>query len=287
MNSNQYISSVQLVETSYGRIAYREQGSGPVSIFLHAFALSSYQWRDVIPSLAKDFRCIAIDLMGMGNSLIKKGVGLTLTDQAKMVSEAIDNLNLGDVHLVGNDSGGGVAQILAILRKEKLLSLCLIDSEVHDNFPPEGLQPIIEAAKRNELGEMFNALANDLDLARQAMGAAIYSTPETSFTEEALAAYLQPILSNLASIQTFTGFVCAMHSSHLTVIKEDLKQLDIPALILWGDADQVFPIQWGEWLCDTLPNAHLEVIRNGALCWPEEQPTVLVDHLHKFWSEQN
>jgi pimeloyl-ACP methyl ester carboxylesterase len=63
MNASPTLSAINYVDTSYGCIAYREQGTGPVGIFLHAFGLNAYQWRDVVPSLADQFRYIVIDLI--------------------------------------------------------------------------------------------------------------------------------------------------------------------------------------------------------------------------------
>lgn len=284
MRRKEFDASRRFVATSRGRVAYMEKGEGPAAVFLHAFALNGFQWRDVIPGLASYARCVAVDLLGMGNSELADGVNPTLPEQARMLVEVADALALGPLHLVGNDTGGGVAQVFAVDHPDRVQSLCLINSEAHDNFPPEGLKPIIEAAARGELGEMFGALAGDVALARSAMGSAIYGRPEETLTQEVAAAYLEPLVRDSKAIAAFTRFVLEIDSGHLVSIKDQLQQLDRPALILWGEEDRVLPLKWGEWLCRTLPRANLILVPGGGLCWPEEQPDVLVGHLRAFWA---
>ncbi len=284
MDSSEYNRSRQFLDTSFGRIAYVERGRGETAVLLHAFGMNGFQWRDVLPALAGHARCLAIDLLGMGYTEMREGVTPNLREQAEMVAEVIDRLNVGPVHLVGNDSGGGVAQFVAIDRPALVRSLCLIDCEVHDNFPPPGLKSVMDMAARNELGDTFRAFLADLSLARSAFGSAFYVRPDETLTEEVARAYLQPLTRNEKSVEDFTRFVLAIDNAELVAAEPRLKNLGCPALVLWGEQDQIFAPEWGEWLRDTLPNAELKTIPEGGLGWPEEQPQVLCRHLQAFWT---
>src|SRR5580698_5006825 len=100
-------------EVKSGRIAYIEQGDGPVALFIHGVPLNGYHWRHVIHSVRHRRRCIAIDLMGLGYTEIEPSQDVSFTAQARMITEVIDALGIEKVDLIGNDSGGAVAQIFA------------------------------------------------------------------------------------------------------------------------------------------------------------------------------
>lgn len=94
------------------RIAYREAGRGPGIVLLHGNPTSSYLWRDVLPVLSRHGRCVAPDLLGMGDSdpLPDPGPGrYRFVDQQRMLDGLLDQLDLGPVVLVGHDWGGVLA----------------------------------------------------------------------------------------------------------------------------------------------------------------------------------
>ena len=69
-----------------------------------------------------------------------------MTANATMLREFLDALGIEQVDLVGNDSGGGIAQIFAAPYPERVRSLTLTDCDVHDNWPPEAFKPFLAMA---------------------------------------------------------------------------------------------------------------------------------------------
>ena len=69
-----------------------------------------------------------------------------MTANANMLREVLDALQIDQVDVVGNDSGGGIAQIFAALNPERVRSLTLTDCDTHDNWPPEAFKPFVEMA---------------------------------------------------------------------------------------------------------------------------------------------
>src|SRR5207249_2017904 len=74
-------------------------------------------------------RCIAVDLLAHGDTEISPDQDVSVTANAKMLKEFIDALKIDRVDLVGNDSGGGIAQIFAALYPERVRSLTLTDCD--------------------------------------------------------------------------------------------------------------------------------------------------------------
>src|SRR5262245_11793559 len=103
------------VDTPSGRIAYVESGSGPVALFVHGVLLNGHLWRHQLESLADVRRCIAVDLLAHGDTEIESTQDVSVTANARMLLQFLDALGIDRVDLVGNDSGGGIAQIFAAL----------------------------------------------------------------------------------------------------------------------------------------------------------------------------
>ena len=101
------------IETASGRIAYSEAGTGPVALFVHGVLLNKHLWRHQLAGLSDIRRCIAVDLLAHGDTEIKPDQDVSVTANANMLKEVLDALQIDQVDLVGNDSGGGIAQIFA------------------------------------------------------------------------------------------------------------------------------------------------------------------------------
>jgi pimeloyl-ACP methyl ester carboxylesterase len=103
------------VGTPSGRIAYVEAGSGPVTLFVHGVLVNKHLWRHQLNALSDIRRCIAVDLLAHGETEITPEQDVSVTTNADMLAEVLDALQIEQVDLVGNDSGGGICQIFADL----------------------------------------------------------------------------------------------------------------------------------------------------------------------------
>lgn len=103
-----------------------ESGTGNITlVFLHYFGGSSNTWLPVISELNLEFRCIAIDLWGFGNSA-GSSEHLSISDNAKSVAELITTLQLKKFVLIGHSMGGKIALSLAAIKPFGLEKLVLI-----------------------------------------------------------------------------------------------------------------------------------------------------------------
>src|ERR1700730_9817663 len=111
MSSEQTLITAHGVETPSGRIGYTSAGSGPVALFVHGVVLNKHLWRHQLAELSDIRRCIAVDLLAHGDTEITPDQDVSVTANAKMLREVLDTLKIDQVDLIGNDSGGGIAQI--------------------------------------------------------------------------------------------------------------------------------------------------------------------------------
>ncbi|WP_008316290.1 alpha/beta fold hydrolase [Leptolyngbya sp. PCC 6406] len=101
-------TTLQTISVGEYVAAYQEQGTGPVIIFLHGFLGDVHTWDLLIEPLAPHFRCIALDLLGFGQSS-KPRLKYTIWHQVEFLHQFIQTMGLEDVALVGHSYGGWVA----------------------------------------------------------------------------------------------------------------------------------------------------------------------------------
>jgi pimeloyl-ACP methyl ester carboxylesterase len=209
MSNQQTNSTAHSVETASGRISYISAGSGPVALFVHGVILNKHLWRHQLAGLSDIRCCIAVDLLAHGATEIAPDQDVSVTANAKMLKEVLDALKIEQVDLVGNDSGGGIAQIFAALHPERVRTLTLTNCDAHDNWPPQAFLPFVEMVKAGGLRDTLNAMLADKMIFRSpgALGPA-YERPET-VTDEDIETYLRPLVQTEQRTRDLQRFVVA------------------------------------------------------------------------------
>jgi pimeloyl-ACP methyl ester carboxylesterase len=275
-----------------GRIAYFEQGQGPVALFIHGVPVNGYHWRHIIERIKHRRRCIAIDLMGLGFTEIAPTQDVSFTAQAQMLAEVLDALGIDKIDLIANDSGGAIAQIFAAHHSHRLTSLVLTNCDVHDGWPPPQVLPLMEHARKGTIASVFGPTADRPDLAREryARGELAplfrsYADPSI-LTDELIQLYLKPLLSSPERIDAFARYWLGFDNKHTVAIHDGLKKLDVPTLIVWGLKDIFFDVKWAYWLKDTIPGARRVIeVEDARLFFPEDRPDTLAAPVLAFWDE--
>src|ERR1700733_5078068 len=234
MSNAQTLVATDIVETPSGRISYASAGSGPVALFVHGVVLNKHMWRHQLAALSDIRRCIAVDLLAHGHTGIAPNQDVSVTANAKMLREVLDALQIDQVDLVGNDSGGGICQIFAALNPHRVRSLTLTNCDTQDNWPPEAFTPFVEMVGAGGLTKTLNAMLGDKSIYRSpgALGPA-YEHPE-AVKDEDIEIYLRPPLRNEQRTHDLERFVGAFDNKHTLAIEPRLRQLKAPTLIVWA-----------------------------------------------------
>jgi pimeloyl-ACP methyl ester carboxylesterase len=284
MSSQQTLIRTHSVETPSGRISYAAAGSGPVSLFVHGVVLNKHLWRRQLTGLSDIRRCIAVDLLAHGDTEIEPDHDVSVTANAKMLEEVLDVLEIDKVDLIGNDSGGGIAQIFAALNPERVRTLTLTNCDTHDNWPPEAFKPFVDMVRVGGLRDTLNAMLADKSIYRSpvALGPA-YERPE-SVSDEDIETYLRPLVRTEQRTRDLQRFVVAFDNKHTVAIERQLRRLQAPTLIVWAMDDIYFPVKWAYWLAETIPGAKSPVaLERARIFFPEERSEefnrLLRDHL--------
>jgi pimeloyl-ACP methyl ester carboxylesterase len=284
MPANKKSAARHSIETASGRIAYTELGTGPVALFVHGVLLNGHVWRRQLAHLSDIRRCIALDLLAHGDTEIAVDQDVSVTANAAMIGEFLDALDIEQVDLIGNDSGGGIAQIFAALHPERVRSLTLTDCDAHDNWPPEAFKPFLVTAAAGGLRATLDAMVADKAIYRspQALGPA-YEHPE-HLTDGDIDTYLQPLVRTEQRTRDFQRFLAAFDSKHTLAVEAQLKTLAVPTLIVWGTDDVYFDVKWSQWLADIIPGTRRRVELQGArIFFPEERWAEFNAELRAHW----
>ena len=272
------------VRTRFGPISYTERGNGPAALFVHGVLLNGYLWRHQLQHLSDVRRCIALDLLAHGDTQIAPDQDVSVTANARMLGEFLDALDIAQVDLVGNDSGGGIAQIFAATQPHRVRSLTLTNCDTHDNWPPEAFKPVLALSAAGGLRGLLEAMLTDKNAyrAEQALGPA-YEHPQ-QVSDETIDIYLQPHVRSGQRTRDLERFVAGFDPIHTLRIEGGLRALHAPTLVAWGTDDVYFDVKWSQWLADTIPGTRRRVEFDGArIFFPEERWQEFNRELREHW----
>jgi pimeloyl-ACP methyl ester carboxylesterase len=270
--------------TRFGEISYLDLGAGPTALFVHGIATNAYLWRHVMDALSGQRRCIAIDLPLHGQSPVTAEQDLSLAALAAGLDDFCEVLGLTGVDLVGNDTGGAIAQIFAARHPQRLATLTLTNCDTVGNLPPETFKPTIELAAAGDLAPSAVAMfANPKAAAQISFGSGYEHLDRMD--HDVIRSYLQPCFGTIERARQFERLLVSLDVGDLQAVMPQLGKLTVPTLVVWGTGDEFFDVSWAYWLRDTIPGTTRVVTVDGArLFFPEERPMDLVPHLEQHWA---
>jgi pimeloyl-ACP methyl ester carboxylesterase len=282
MDVNTFLSHRRLLATPSGVIACTEFGVGPAALFVHGVGTSGVLWRQVIAELSGTSRCVAVDLPAHGASPARDDMSVAALAEA--LADLCDSLGLGQVDLVGNDTGGAVAQIFAARHPGKLRSLTLTNCECEGNFPPPDFAPVVELARQGAYAPLVAELAaNPATLAANPQANAGYQDPDR-VSLDVWREYATGIAGSIERARGFERLIASLDAADIDAVGGQLRTLQAPTLLVWGTADPNFAVTWAYHLRDMIPGAREVVEVDGAkMFFPEERPEDLVPHLRRHW----
>ena len=273
------------VRTRSGPASYVDTGGpGRPALFVHGVGTSSYLWRHVIEELDGQRRCVAVDLPLHGRTPAATDQDFTLPGLARFVADCCDALELTEVDLVANDTGGAVSQVFAAGHPERLHTLTLTNCEAHDNVPPKALLPAVLLARMGLYARIAPRLARDIPRARKRIFGLSYQDI-TRLPEDIVRAWVEPQIGTAEAARQSQRLLTSLHARDLLAVEPALARLQVPTLIVWGTKDIFFRRKWAYWLRDTIPGATEVVeIDGGRLFFPDERAAELTVALRRHWA---
>lgn len=247
------------------RLFYSSWGDGPTVLFVHAWGLNGDMWSYQIPPLvAAGCRCITFDRRGSGRS-DRPGRGYDLDSLAGDLSTVLEQLELTDVTLVGHSMGAAEAVRCLSRRREDAVARLVLGAPTTPSLMRSAAHP--DGIDEETLDAQGRLMATDIGTWLDANGDGYFGvTPTVSpstiaWTRRQIEDTSLPVL--LETHRTFTR-------ADLTT---DLTTIDVPTLIIHGDADASVPVQLGQQTAALIPTSRLVVLQGaGHGCYVNDAP---------------
>jgi pimeloyl-ACP methyl ester carboxylesterase len=269
----------QEVELGQGTVRYRERGEGKPIVFVHGFLVDSRLWDGTAELLSETHRCITPDWpMGAHQTPLNPDADLSPIGIANLIADFLAALDLDDVTIVGNDSGGAMSQVLVTQRPEHIGGLVLTNCDTHENFPPSAFKLMPPLAKLPG-GMAAMALPFRIGALRRAAYAPF---AKTKIPPELIDSWLAPSQRDAGIRRDTAKLTAGMHKRYTLEAAKRLALFDRPVLLAWAPEDRFFALSYAQRLAETIPDARLETIDDAKTFVPLDQPRRLAELIGSF-----
>jgi pimeloyl-ACP methyl ester carboxylesterase len=272
------------IELSAGTIDYEDTGGdGQTLVLLHGLLMDASLWDDVIADLSVEHRCVVPTLpLGAHRHAMHADADLSLRGIARLVAELLDRLDLRDVTVVGNDTGGALVQLLACDGAARIGRIVLASCDAFDNFPP-GLTGKTLVLTGKLPPAMFGLFMQHMRL-RPVRRLPIAFGWLTKRGDAVTARWIRPVLHQREIRRDTVRVLRAVAAEkHLLLdAAERLPSYDRPALVVWASGDRVMPPDHGRRLAELLPQGRLVEIPDSYTLIPLDQPARLAEIIRDF-----
>ena len=267
------------------RIRAHVTGDGPPIVFVHGVLVNANLWRKVVPRL-DGFTRVTLDLpLGSHLEAMPKGADLRVPALANLIAEALEALELDSATLVGNDTGGGLSQVVAVSRSERIGALVLTSCDAFENFPPRFFRIVLApAAIPGAIPLVFGGMRLR---ALRRLPIAYGWLSNKPIDPDADDSYVLPALTRGPIRRDLRRVLAGIDPKYTIDAALKLTKWDRPTLIAWSANDRFFPPAHGERLAKLIPGARFELIDNARTFSPEDQPERLAGLIEAFARERS
>ncbi|HLN65453.1 MAG TPA: alpha/beta fold hydrolase [Symbiobacteriaceae bacterium] len=235
----------QYINAGPDMLHYVERGSGTPLVLVHGFLEWSYTWHHNVDTLAAHARVLAPDLRGYGLSSKNKVLGHSLSDQAEVLRAFLDAKGVERAILCGHSMGGEVVLRFALRWPERVQALILVASSGYLRPQRRTLHELVLRMPGVSEAALRAVMLNRSWVTRALAGA--FASPEY-VTPAEVDAYLLPARAPGAG----GALKRILRDADFGHFAERLRDVQMPALLIWGTDDQVVPLAHGRRLAEEL-----------------------------------
>jgi pimeloyl-ACP methyl ester carboxylesterase len=283
MSISRDLGDRRTVDLPQGSVVYRERGTGEPIVFVHGLFTNGDLWRNVVPILATRYRCLTPDWpLGSHSEPMRPDADLSTPGLARLVAGFLTELDLHDVTLVGNDTGGAICQLVIANSPERVGRLVLTSCDAFEVYPPSPfgflrLLPMIPGAM------VLLAQTQRIRALRRlplAYGRLMHDQPPTAVSDS----YARPGLRRRIRRDT-KKVLRGMSKTHTLDASVRFTRFVNPTLIAWAEDDLLFPTSLAERLTAAFPCAGRTTISGARTLIGEDQPERLATAVAAFMHE--
>ena len=270
------------IDLSAGPVHYETQGDGAVVVFVHGALVDGTLWSPMARELASDYRCIVPTWpLGSHTEPMKPTAELSVTTVAGLVAELLERLDLEDVTLVGNDSGGVVCQLAAVHHPERIARVVLSNCDAFEVFPPKAFEyfpriprvPGLLTAMSKEM-HLFPSLAR--------MPTAFGDLTSGRLSSATLRRWFAPAAKNRAVRRDLAKLLRSVDRQTTLDVGARLGEFEGEVLLLWGEDDKHFTVELAERLERAFHNARLVRVSGARTFVCLDEPKRCAEEVRRF-----
>ena len=271
------------VTVEQGTVAYRETGpaDGPAVVFVHGAFVDGTLWRKVTPALDGTLRCVVPDLpLGSHHTPMKPGADLSPPGLAKLIADFVSALELDDVTLIGNDTGGALCQLVVTRHPQRIGRLVLTPCDAYENFLPPAFR-YLQGLARVPGG--VSLIANSMRIpAGRRSPLAFGWLAKRPIPAEVLAAWTAPIIRDKAIRRDARAVLRGISKRYTLEAAARLRDFAGPTMLAWATEDRFFKPRFAERLAGDIPGSRLEWIEDSRTFVSEDRPERLAGLIREF-----
>lgn len=263
----------QTIQIPQGSIPYRASGDGSPIVFVHGLLVDGRLWDGLLPHLP-GHRLIVPDWpLGSHRSALRADADLTPPGLAAIVAAGLDALDVHDVTLVANDTGGAIAQLVVTRHPDRIARLVLTNCDAYENFLPPMFRPLQVAAR---IPGAAWAIAQALRSPRVRNLPMAYGRLSHAHLDDALTAdWLAPVQTDPGVRRDVIKILRGIAKRYTEQAALELRRFERPVLIAWGRDDPFFKPRYAERLAADCASARLEWIDGSRAFVPIDAPAAL------------
>jgi pimeloyl-ACP methyl ester carboxylesterase len=273
-----------VIDIPQGRIEYRTAGpptsTAPPVVFVHGFLVNAELWTQVADALAvSGVRSYAPDLpLGAHRIPLPAGTDSSPRGVAALINDFLAALDLTDVTLVGNDTGGALCQFLIDADHSRIGRLVLTNCDAFDQFPPAPFGLVVKAGRRPAALRAIATSVRPRVLRHSVLGfGGLVRTPlDPALTRR----WITPLLTDPMVRQNTAEFLRQVDPADLLDISTRLGEFPKPVRLVWGAADPFFKLSLARRLRDSFADATLVEVAGGRTFLPLDEPARVADEIH-------
>ena len=269
----------RFVDVYGSKMHYIDEGEGDVVLFLHGNPTSSYLWRNIIPHLSGQARCIAVDLIGMGKS-DHPDIAYRYDDQYRYLCGFVDELDIGsNLTLVIHDWGSGLGFRWAHEHKDEVRGIAFMEGMIRglslDDIPGN-LRIAMKIMRAPFTGWLMISVGNIF------LKKLLPDLAHATISDDALAYYRSafPTIASRKAVRVWPQEVPfdgkpVDNTLVVNAYNEWLTQTEIPKLLLYGDDGISIKEADVEWCRDNMSNLSIVHLGTGIHFLQETHPAAI------------
>ena len=272
-------------ELPQGTIRYRDSGTGEeVVVLLHGLLVGGDLWKDVVRELEAEFRVIVPELpLGAHTVALEPTADRSPGGVAELIAGLLEALDLREVTLVGNDSGGALCQLVAVHHPDRVARMVLTPCDAFEVFPPALFKPLVWAAR---LPGGLTAYLQPVRLrALRRLPIAFGWLTKRGIERAVMDGWVRSYFGNAGVRRDATAFVRAAKPDVMKQVGARLSSFEKPVLVAWACDDRHFKWDLGERLARAFPDARLERIEDSYTFVAVDQPERTAQLIRAFVHE--